>query len=218
MSDDSELCQQLLAFITLVYRPVTLAELTALSPELEDIANEPDSIREVIGHCRSFLTLRQGTIYFVHQSAKDFLLARAAKELFPSGKNEIHHLLAIRSLEILSRTLRRDMYDLKLLGHLSEDIKQPNPDPLAASCYPCIYWVDHLYSSDPVSSALRLNDLQDGGTVHEFLRAKYIYWLEALSLCKSMSKGVISVSKLQSLIQVSTIEHSLKVYYRLTTV
>jgi hypothetical protein len=38
--------------------------------------------------------------------------------------------------------------------------------------------------------------------VDVFVRKKYLYWLEALSLCKSMSEGVLSMAKLEALIQV----------------
>lgn len=38
--------------------------------------------------------------------------------------------------------------------------------------------------------------------MHKFIREKYLYWLEALSLCKSMSKDIVSITKLKTLIQV----------------
>ncbi|XTI92244.1 WD40 repeat-like protein [Cenococcum geophilum] len=196
-SDDAELCKQTLASIALVYRPVTLAELAALVEQLEDIADDPESIREIISLCGSFLTLREETIYFVHQSAKDFLLARAAEVVFPSGREDVHYTIFVRSLKILSRTLQRDMYGLGALGYPVEDVKQPDLDPLAASRYSCIYWVDHLCDSNPTSSAIHVDDLQDGGVIDVFLRKMYLYWLEALSLCKSMPKGVISMAELR---------------------
>jgi hypothetical protein len=41
-------------------------------------------------------------------------------------------------------------------------------------------------------------DFQDRGPVDSFIRKKYLYWLEALSLCKSMLEGVVSVAKLKA--------------------
>ena len=38
--------------------------------------------------------------------------------------------------------------------------------------------------------------------VDVFVRKKYLYWLEALSLCRSMSEGVLSMAKLEALTQV----------------
>ncbi|KAF2452251.1 WD40-repeat-containing domain protein, partial [Lineolata rhizophorae] len=80
----------------------------------------------------------------------------------------------------------------------------PDPDPLAASHYSCAYWIDHLCDLNPVSSTIYAKYMQDGGVIDIFLREKYLYWLEALSLCKSMPKGVVSMAMLQSLVQGSS--------------
>jgi hypothetical protein len=202
-SDDAELCQQLLALVALVYRPITLPELVALAEQLEDIADESE-LREIIGLCGSFLTLQGETIYFVHQSAQDFLLTKAVAEVFPSGTEAVHHAIFARSLQAMSKTLRRDVYGLQELGVLIEDVEQPDPDPLASSRYSCIYWVDHLCKSDPVCSPTYKQDVQDEGAVHAFLRESYLHWLEALSLCRSMAKGVLCIDNLQSLVKAST--------------
>jgi hypothetical protein len=201
-SDDSNLCKQILALIAIVYRPITLKELTSLVEVLDDMADDLESIREIISLCGSFLTLREGIVYFVHQSAKDFLFAKAFHEVFPSGREEAHYAIFSRSLQVMSRTLRRDMYSLSTLGYPAERVTPLDPDPLAALRYSCIYWVAHLCDWNPNSSANHEVDLQDRGTVYSFIRKKYLYWLEALSLCKSMSKGVVLMAKLEILIQV----------------
>lgn len=95
--------------------------------------------------------------------------------------------------------LRRNMHSLHALGYLIERVELPTPDPLAAARYSCIYWVDHLCDWNPSSSGDYLADLQDGGGINTFLRRKYLYWLEALSLCKSMLEGVVSMAKLEAL-------------------
>jgi hypothetical protein len=202
-SDDAELCRQLLALVALVYRPITLRELVALAEQLEDTADESE-LQEIIGLCGSFLTLQGETIYFVHQSAQDFLLTKAVAEVFPSGTEAVHHAIFARSLQVMFKTLRRDMYGLQEPGFSIEDFEQPDPDPLASSRYSCIYWVDHLRKSDPVCSTTYRQDIQDEGVVHAFLRTGYLHWLEALSLCRSMAKGVLCMNDLQSLVKVST--------------
>jgi hypothetical protein len=194
-SDDAELCRQILGTVALVRRPLTLEELSALVEDLEGFA-DVEAMQEIISLCGSFLTLRHGTVYFVHQSAQDFLLNQAVKNVFPFGMEEIHSIVFFRSLEVIFKTLHRDMYGLKVLGFPIEDVRQPDPDPLAASRYSCVHWVDHL---DMSSSAARTSALLDGGMVNKFLEKKYLYWLEALSLCKSMPEGMISMAKLQSL-------------------
>ena len=210
-SDDAELCKQMLALIALVYRPITLEELVALVEQLEDLGDDPDSIREVIGLCGSFLTLRDNIVYFVHQSARDFLLFKAA-EVFPSRTEVVHQAIFFRSLQVMSKTLKRDMYSLKEFGYPTNEVKQPDPDPLASSRYSCVYWVDHLCNSGPVSS---VTGLQDRGVVEVFLQEKFLYWLEALGLCKGVPKGVVSVAKLWSLFQACSTHNTIATIFML---
>jgi hypothetical protein len=78
LSDDAELCKQVLALDALLYLSITLQELVALAESL--IADETH-LGQIIGFCGSFLTLREDTVYFVHQSAKEFLFAKASRNI-----------------------------------------------------------------------------------------------------------------------------------------
>jgi hypothetical protein len=201
-SESDEICLQVLASTAVLYRPVTIAELVALVEQLDDFVDDLKSVRRIVSLCRSFLTIREDTVYFVHQSAKDFLIAKASVEVFPDGAADVHRVIFSRSLAMLCGTLHRDMYDLEAPGLPIEDVIQPDPDPLAVSRYPCVYWIDHLHDSRRDSRADSISDLQVTSAVDGFLRKNYIYWLEALSLCKSVEKGVVSITKLWSLVQV----------------
>ena len=202
-SNNANLCKRILAVVTVVYRPITLMELTSLV-EMRDIAsNDLESLAEIIGLCGSFLTLQERTVRFVHQSAKDFLLKTASEEIFVSGAGDVHYTIFSRSLEVMSRTLRRNLYGLCAPGFPIGQVEQPDPDPLAVADYSCVYWVDHLCDWDSTKSTKHRDDIQDGGAVDKFLRQKYLYWLEALSLLRSMSEGVLSMRKLEDLLQVS---------------
>jgi hypothetical protein len=200
-TDDGKLCKQVLATVALVYRPIALEELVTLVEPLETIADHSE-LQEIIDLCGSFLTLREQTVYFVHQSAKDFLFAEAAQEVFPAGQEAVHQAIFTRSLQIMSVTLRRDMYGLKALGTHIDDVEVPEPDPLAALRYSCVHWVSHLCDSYPTASATYVECLQDGGIIDSFLRKSYLYFLESVSLCKSMSKAVVAMRELQTLVQV----------------
>lgn len=201
-SDDADVCKEILAVAATAYRPIKLEELVALVEQLEDITDDFAAIQEIIGHCGSFLTLRENTVYFVHQSAKDFLLEKASSIIFPSGQENVHRVLFAKSLQVMSVSLKRDVCNLHVPGYSIEKVDPPQPDILASSRYSCIYWVDHLHDWNHVYPAVNLVDLQDGGRVDRFLREKYLYWLEALSICKSMSNGVVSMAKLEDLVQV----------------
>ncbi len=199
--------------MSLAYRPLTLKELTSVVETLEDMSDDLISLQEIVNLCGSLLTVREDTVYFVHQSAKDYLLAQAFDEIFPSGEEETHYTFLSRSLQIMRKTLRRDIYNLRAPGYPIEQVNQPDPDPLAASRYSCIYWVDHLCAWNSKSRTEYRVDLRDGGAVEIFMRKKYLYWLEALSLCRGISDGVISMTKLEALLQVILISVMLRIVY-----
>lgn len=138
----------------------------------------------------------------MHQSAKDYLFKEAGDEIFPSGKEETHYAIFLRSLHVMSKTLKRDIYSLGALGYPIKKVKRLEPDLLAAGRYSCIYWADHLSDWNPNCCADRRGDLQNGGVIDEFIRKKYLYWFEALSLCGGVSDGVISMAKLEALLLV----------------
>jgi hypothetical protein len=114
----------------------------------------------------------------------------------------MHYNLFAQSLELLSSRLKRDMYDLVEPGCSIDEVRAPDPDPLATARYSCVYWVDHLCESKPKSLGRSIGSPQAADVVDEFLRKKYLYWLEGLSLCKSVGKGVVSMEKLWLLVQV----------------
>ncbi|KAJ5026170.1 WD40-repeat-containing domain protein [Bipolaris maydis] len=116
---------------------------------------------------------------------KTFSLLRLPRKFFPAGQEAVHQAIFARSLQVMSTTLQKDMYGLRAIGTLIEDVKKPKPDPLAAISYSCIYWIDHLCESKPIASAPDPEHLRDGGLL-----------IESLSLCKSISHGIVSMNKL----------------------
>ncbi|KAI6753613.1 hypothetical protein HG531_005782 [Fusarium graminearum] len=196
----SESCDsyiRLLAIVSTVFRPLTISELMAMEP----LEVDEESICDFIRECGSFLTTRDTTILFVHQSAKDFLLEKSSELLFQSGLAQHHYALFQRSIDVLV-VLRKDMYDLKYPGvSLDEAIRnRPEPDPIDGLVYALVFWVDHLREATEVSSKDNA-ELQKtfAKTVYGFLCDKFLSWLEALGLCHNPSiagKALMSVKKL----------------------
>ncbi|KAK3348667.1 quinon protein alcohol dehydrogenase-like superfamily [Lasiosphaeria hispida] len=208
-SDEADLCKQVLAILSITYRPITIQELTSFVDIPKGLSDDVEFMTEIVGLCGSFLTLRETTIYFIHQSAKDFLLKDAFDEIFPSGLEPLHSTVFSTSLHIMSGTLRRDIYGLCVPGFPIENVNPPDPDPLITAHYACVYWVDHLYDWQSSDNTKQPDVFQDGGTIDDFLRQHYLHWLEALSLCRSMSQGILSMAKLESLLQQRTIASKL---------
>ncbi|KAL6887038.1 hypothetical protein GGI43DRAFT_265277 [Trichoderma evansii] len=197
-SADAAHCKEILAITSIVYRPVGLEELKVLARSLEDFSQ--DELREIIRSCGSFLTLRDDIVYFVHQSAKDYLLNEASNDILPSGTPDQHHAIFLRSLKALLQTLERDIYGLGAPGLLIDQVSPPDLDPLAMIRYSTTYWVDHL-SDSKFTETGRDSDVQDSGVIYDFIQKKYLYWLESLSLLHCLPEGVAAVQKLEDMIR-----------------
>ncbi|KAF2736565.1 hypothetical protein EJ04DRAFT_157950 [Polyplosphaeria fusca] len=197
-----DLCRQVLSTVVTTYRPLHLQELCVLADLPDQGPNAQELTTIIVKMCGSFLTLREDNVYIIHQSARDFLLDEAAQSVFPSGTGEVHQDIFYRSIQVMSRSLQRDIYQLDALGYPVEQVQQLEPDPLAALRYSCIYWIDHLCDWSPNSSIYDAGVLKNGGMVDSFMRKKYIYWLEALSLCTSIPKAIVAMSRLEALTEV----------------
>jgi NACHT domain len=194
---DVDFCIQILSSVTLTFRPIHLKELVATAGLPENLSNDPQWLNKLVDLCGSFLTVRKETIYFVHQSAKDYFNSVKGSKIFPSGQAEGHRAITYRCLQLMSDTLKRNICGLEMPGTLlNEANSSVNLNPLAHIRYACCYWVDHLGQV----SHLQQDEI---GKVHGFLQKNFLHWLEALSLIGEMSKGVLMMSDLQSLLAVS---------------
>jgi hypothetical protein len=198
-SADAKHCMRVLAIISAAYRPLTLEELKIFVGESEEDFDEDEDLLDIITRCGSFLVQRDETIRFVHQSAQDFL--QSSSEIFPEGIGAEHHAIFTRSLKFLSRTLQRDIYNIKSHWLQGEPVKKPTPDPLIAARYACVFWVDHF--QDGSHDKIVVPSFHEGGCIDTFLQQKYLHWLEALSILGSLSYGIAAMLKLDCLVQVS---------------
>ncbi|KAI0006370.1 WD40-repeat-containing domain protein [Xylariaceae sp. FL0662B] len=201
-SDDTDvdICTRILAVAMIACRPLSLTELPSLVGLPEDIASNAEWLSDIIRLCGSFLIVRHGVIYFVHQSAKAYLSTNASAKLFTPSLSLVHYSVYSRSLRILMETLRRDMYDIEHPGLSIQQVKKRDPDPLAAAHYSCIHWVDHLAAIDR-DGLEYINLLSDDGDLYSFLRGFLLYWLEALALTRSISRAVVAFATLETLLE-----------------
>lgn len=203
-NEEAPLCKDILGLISTTYRPITIDELTAFI-ELPEYALEDgyELLEEIIGYCGSFLTVSENTIFFVHQSAKDYLLEKANIEIFPAGMMSKHVFIFEKSLVIMDKKLRRDILSLGKIDGSINPVYEENMalGPLAKIRYSCIYWIDHLQAF--YRGAASRDCLQSGGMVDQFLSKKFVFWLEALSFLKSVSKGLEDMLILEVLTKVS---------------
>ena len=80
-----EFCRLLLSIAALAYRPLYLNEIAIVSGLPAEISDHANRVREVVSLCGSFLTIKGGVVYLIHQSVNDYITGRASQTIFPSG-------------------------------------------------------------------------------------------------------------------------------------
>ena len=117
-------CKNVLAATFLVHRPLSLSELVV-------VAGLPAKIypQTIVDRCGSFLTIKDETVYLIHQSAKDYLGDNYTTRLQPAGVVQRHMDIGIRAIDAMSSMLRHNIYNLDL-GFKPENMTPPNRDPL----------------------------------------------------------------------------------------
>ncbi|PTB65061.1 WD40 repeat-like protein [Trichoderma citrinoviride] len=193
--EESKLCRAVLGICVVAYQPLRLQELATLAGFTDELT-DPSELRILIETCGSFLTVKDETVYFIHQSSKEYLTtnSRAQSSLFANGTEGVHYGIAMHSVETMGKMLCRDIYKLHNPAILLEDISTPKPDPLVSLRYPCSYWLRHLCVS---MVSFDLND----GKVLKFLKKHILHWLEVISLMQNTSEGVSDVIHFEDLVK-----------------
>ena len=81
-------CILALSAATLAYHPLHLREIHVVAGLQEEVKDLED-LERIINMCGSFLTIRDNYVYFIHQSAKDYLTINASATIFPAGHTMI---------------------------------------------------------------------------------------------------------------------------------
>lgn len=184
-----DLCTKLLSIVTTAYRPLHLGELSSLWQIEPGCPQGQEHVRAVAQLCGSFVTVKDDIIYFIHQSAKDFVLQQGSQ----AGIASKHFYMFKSSLDVMSRKLHRNIYGLKCPSTRIDEITTPCPDPLIYLRYQCTFWIDHLLAT---SEKERAEAIQDYDILYVFFTNVYLYWLEAISLLRAMDYTIGALHKL----------------------
>jgi hypothetical protein len=195
--EDRGFCEALLRAITIAQRPLYQAEIGQLAGLPSDVIDDSQAIEELVGSCGSFLTIREGIISFVHQSAKDYFTTGYGCSIFPDGQPRVHGELARRLLDNMLRSLTTDICSVRWPGtqvHEATDQVVCQRLPLHVQ-YACCHWAEHVKAGGMT--------LEDGGLVHEFLKARLLVLFEALSWLGRVSDGMEAMRQLADMTEVS---------------
>ena len=155
-------------------------------------------------------------VEIIHKSFSDFLLRQKPGDIhgFQMSVSETHAMLASRCFERMQNTkigLKRDICDLRDFGKGANEVDEYVLNSAIPSDlrYACLFWVHHLQKlrDDVIGSGndepllASVSDLLEN--VEAFLRQHYLHWLEALSLLKCISDGIVAMGALFDLLKVS---------------
>lgn len=184
-------CKTVLSVAMVARRPLSLWEIE----QLTGMETGVNAGRDYVTGCRSFLSIRDGTVYFIHQSAQDWLLLNQHHLRNGSSQDPdvfekcVHREIFNNSLKGMRETLKENIYQLPYYGVLSAEVKIPSRDPLAAIRYSCQYWAYHLKEAEVVPIVDMLG----------FLRLHFLHWLEALALMRIILETVGIIEMLRSI-------------------
>lgn len=144
---DQEACLVFLATVTAAERPLHVDEIylfansQLIGTKVRYLRNDIEYLAKA---CGSFITITDNTIYLIHQSVKDYMVQKGAISIFPRGIKHQHSKMFEISLNLMDKTLRRNIYNIKSPGEHMDNITPPNPNHLATKAYFCAFWIEHL--------------------------------------------------------------------------
>ncbi|KAL7796183.1 hypothetical protein V8C43DRAFT_320981 [Trichoderma afarasin] len=190
-------CQLLVSIVTTAERPLHLEELyTFMSYQWEHFKSTVNlhDLESITKDCGSIFSIRNDVVYFIHQSAKDYIL----KEKFPLGLRSQHLRMFQTSTEAMSKFLKYDIYDLKTPGIHINEIQPQVPDPIAPIKYCCVFWAHHLFSCQPPAAESEQSPDIDTILIR-FLKKTFLCWVESLALMRRLPNALDIFQKLNDL-------------------
>lgn len=198
---------RLLEVMMLVYRPLDLEEVGSVT----NLTDEDDLIKGLVHRCASFINLQGNSIHFVHQSTRDYLSGRLAREHEKFGHNDI-----VQScLSYLSKRLKVNIMELPRPDSTRESLKQIKDEKkhtaLAGLGYAAIFWATHLLAEHHWVADLKISGSYVArehvstveGAVMAFLHTKTLEWLECISLLGKIPMAKTALLQLKMIAQVS---------------
>lgn len=196
--EDVHKCMRLLKVMMLAYRPLDVAEV----PILTGLAETDDSVKALVDRCASFLRIQANNIEFVHQSIRDYLAKENIQPIFEVYTSFGHHNILQNCLSQLSEYLKVNLLDLprpdstRDSSALSQDEKPSIK--IRYLEYAATFWVRHFTDADQ-SATIQRSSLE---AICKFLHAKFLEWLECLSLLGRLSLAIKSLDTLSDLVEV----------------
>jgi len=154
----------------------------ALSEETSTDYGLIASILHYLGALLSGTEEREGKVFPLHSSFRDFLLDKSRSAQFHIGLEPAHHIsFTITCLQVMQQGLHFNMASLESSYLLNSDVpdfgEQVKAGVSQTLTYACLYWTEHLKRSEMTEA-----DIHIRGKVWLFTLGYIAFWLEVLAL------------------------------------
>lgn len=189
-SKEDPIVRKVLSIVLAATRPLTLAEMNVAvnsddkvrSLEDIDLEEEEDFKRRLRSWCGLFISVYHERIYFLHQTAKEFLMADSSSSAVPSGLRWHHCITSQQAHATLAKTCvvylasfdsdtgetyldpkEIDVRDFGKLGAVGHAIHKPLPLHALLN-YAATFWGTHFHQAETVDEdgiapfALKISD------------------------------------------------------------
>ncbi|GKT47880.1 vegetative incompatibility protein HET-E-1 [Colletotrichum spaethianum] len=197
--EKKEVCgtlREVLGSIVVLFSPLSIDSLSHLLPM------SSSDIKDTLADCHAILNIPTQTnrpIRPHHPTFRDFLLNkdRCYDAAFWVDDKAAHKSMANNCIQLMMKTLRIDICDVRLPGTLAKKIdpnwiKERIPPELE---YAGRYWVHHYRESGM--------EPYDGSQAHRFLEDFFLQWIELMSLTGHVSEVAMTIRMYEALIVVS---------------
>lgn len=141
-SEDQELVEgarSILRAMVVAFRPLALNELAVAAHLPKEHRHNLPVLREYVGQCGSMVTIRDDTAYFVHLSAKTYILSMPANSILSTEFSMDHQFLALNCFEYVCERLSDDYTKATYLSGPEKEETEVG--------YPMLFWIDHVRKS-----------------------------------------------------------------------
>ena len=186
--EDDPNVRSILGAVVLAVNPLSSSSIAAL------LDLDPEDVFPLLSSVHSLLVLRDDIDYPVqpfHKSFPDFIVdpVRCTNPRFRVSPSDQHAQLVVGCLELMNRTLEKNMCHLPEavansdIDDMEERIKEYiNP----ALRYACRSWHMHFIHGHATSTFIP----KITAALHRFLKTKFLFWLEVLSVLGSVRNAV----------------------------
>jgi hypothetical protein len=191
-NDNMQAFRSVMGQVLALYEPLSLGALIAIRKQFPSglDANNINSVLKHMGSVLSGITNHLIPIRPLHSSFHDYLTDPKRSGNFYIDTSLYRNDLALATLKIMKAELQFNICSLEssyLLNsdvpNLASKIEQSISSPLS---YSCRYWASHVQAT--------LFNPEIATQVRKFLNKQFLYWLEVLSLIKSVQSAAHSVS------------------------